>query len=174
MWPDTFEEIKELLKFIINLNSNDHCSAFLYGGTIVHETRVPIGLYKTGEKTGQTRYKVMKYKFDLPGVCKPLRGSELQKEGYFSTDEDTLRSIKGSRKSGRLLELLLERSKLEKLRGTYYVGIPAKMREIDSFDGRLHGQFNQCVARTGRLSSSKPNLQNMPPEMKQLLVSRYA
>ena len=38
----------------------------------------------------------------------------------------------------------------------------------------LHGQLNQCVARTGRLSSSKPNLQNFDGEIKQLFGSRYA
>ncbi len=38
----------------------------------------------------------------------------------------------------------------------------------------IYGQLNQCVARTGRLSSSKPNLQNFDGEIKDLFGSRYA
>lgn len=175
------EQIKridaELLEFTgeapVNWDSNDHCSAVLYGGTIVYEDRVPIGVYKSGAKEGQTRYKKIKYEYQFPRLVDPPKGSELQKEGYFSTDEDTLRSCGGSRKVKKLIDNLLTRSKLEKLRGTYYKGIPARIVESNSFDGTLHGQFNQCVARTGRLSSSKPNLQNFPPEMNKLMVSRY-
>jgi len=37
----------------------------------------------------------------------------------------------------------------------------------------IYGQLNQCVARTGRLSSSKPNLQNFDGEIKTLFYSRY-
>ena len=45
--------------------------------------------------------------------------------------------------------------------------------ETKGWDGSIHGQFNQVVARTGRLSSSAPNMQNTPPELDKLLVSRY-
>jgi DNA polymerase I-like protein with 3'-5' exonuclease and polymerase domains len=37
----------------------------------------------------------------------------------------------------------------------------------------LHGQYNQVVARTGRLSSSQPNLQNQPAEVDQYIISHY-
>lgn len=157
----------------LNYNSGDHLSCLLFGGTVTWVDRVEVGLYKSGIKIGQPRYKVIKYQFVLPGMFKPPKGRELIKEGYYSTDEDTLRSLPGNKSSKRILESLLERSKLEKLRGTYFQGIPKLMEDVQSFDGRLHGQFNQCVARTGRLSSSKPNLQNFSPEMKRLCVSRY-
>ena len=39
--------------------------------------------------------------------------------------------------------------------------------------GIIYGQLNQCVARTGRLSSSKPNLQNFDGEIKGLFTTRY-
>lgn len=158
----------------VNYSSGDDVSALLYGGTITHETRFVVGVYKSGIKEGQPRHKIVKYEFKLPGYFKPVKGSELKKEGYYSVDEATLSQLKGNAKSKKLLDLLSERSKLEKLRGTYYVGIPAKMKEINSFDGLLHGQFNQVVAKTGRLSSSQPNLQNTPPELNLLLISRYA
>ena len=157
----------------INWSSNDHRSCLFYGGVLVTETRVPVGEYKTGLKAGQTRYKIVEYKYEFPRLVDPPKGSELKKEGYYSTDEDTLRNLRGGAKVKRLVDLLLARSGLEKLRGTYLVGIPKQLLQSNSFDGRLHGQFAQCTTRTGRISSSSPNLQNFNPSMKSLLPSRY-
>jgi DNA polymerase-1 len=55
--------------------------------------------------------------------------------------------------------LLLEHRQLSKLVGTYLVGLK---EAIDSADGRVHASFHQLGAATGRLSSSDPNLQNIP------------
>lgn len=157
----------------INFQSHDHLSSYLYGGTIVDEARMPIGVYKTGAKAGLPRYKIVEYKYELPQQIKPPKGSELKKEGFYATDEGTLRSINASKQSRTKLDLILERSKSSKLIGTYYRGIPKLIREMDWPDGKLHGNFNQCVATTGRLSSSRPNLQNFAGEVDALLVSRY-
>ena len=67
----------------------------------------------------------------------------------------------------------MERSKLEKLRSSFFNGVPKKMNEMYWNDGKIHGQFNQCVVATGRLSSSKPNTQQFPPEFKKSLISEY-
>ena len=53
---------------------------------------------------------------------------------------------------------LLQYRELEKLRGTYGEGLIAEIAP----DGRIHATFNQTVARTGRLSSDRPNLHNIP------------
>jgi len=58
-----------------------------------------------------------------------------------------------------LPELLLEYRELFKLEGTYLDALPTLLLPAD---GRLHTSFNQTVASTGRLSSSDPNLQNIP------------
>jgi DNA polymerase-1 len=58
-----------------------------------------------------------------------------------------------------LPELVLELRMLEKLKGTY---LDALARERDPLDERVHPRFNQAVTATGRLSSSDPNLQNIP------------
>jgi DNA polymerase-1 len=55
--------------------------------------------------------------------------------------------------------LMLEYRELEKLRGTYVDALP---RLVNPDSGRIHTSFNQTVAATGRLSSSDPNLQNIP------------
>lgn len=57
-----------------------------------------------------------------------------------------------------LAKLILDYRKVDKLITTYGVSL----LEMIKPDGRLHGSYNQTVTRTGRLSSSKPNLQNIP------------
>jgi DNA polymerase-1 len=58
-----------------------------------------------------------------------------------------------------IVRLVLEYRQLTKLKGTYVDALPAL---IDARTGRLHTSFNQAGAATGRLSSSNPNLQNIP------------
>jgi len=157
----------------INWNSGDHVSAYLYGGTIVVDTRVPIGVFKTGAKIGQTRFKVVKHEYKLPRQFEPLKKSELAKDGYYATDEKTLKQLKGTKAAKERLSLLDERSKWEKLRGTYYEGFPKKIAEMGWSNNTIHSTLNQCVAVTGRLSSTQPNQQNLPPEAKRLAISRF-
>lgn len=158
----------------INPASGDHISAILYGGTITADVRYPVGEFKSGKKVGQTRYKILQTEYTHPRLVEPIKGSELKKEGYYSTDEQTLKSLKPRNKElKRLVSAILELSKTEKLVNTYFLGIPALMQEMRWKESYIHGQFNQCITRTGRLSSSKPNLQNFDPYAKQLCVSRY-
>ncbi len=156
-----------------NYSSGDCLSALLYGGLVKEYTRVVLGQYKTGEKIGQDRYRIITTEHMLPRRFEPPKGSELKKDGYFATSEETLRSIKADKAGRVLLNQLLDMSKLEKLNSTYYKGLADLAVEKDWEEGEIHGQFNQVVARTGRLSSSNPNLQNMPPEMDALIITRY-
>lgn len=168
------EKKQRYYKFpFFNWNSGDHLSAFLYGGNIVVESRIPIGTYKTGVKTGQPRYKVVEHKYELPAQFVPLKNSELKKEGYYATDDKTLQQLKGTKSAKERLGLLDQRAKWEKLRGTYYEGFPKKIAEMGWSDNIIHSSLNQCSVVTGRLSSVQPNQQNMPPESKQLAISRY-
>lgn len=157
----------------INLGSPNHISTILYGGEIEVKSHVPVGEYKTGAKVGHTRYKIVTttYKFDR--LIEPLKNSGLSKDGYFSTDEDTLQNLRATGKVKRIIDTLLERRGLEKLRGTYYEGIPKLMESHQWANSLVHGQFNQCVTITGRLSATKPNQQNMTKEVKQFCISRY-
>jgi DNA polymerase-1 len=77
------------------------------------------------------------------------------KTGY-STDAEVLESLAGKHP---MIPLLLESRELVKLKGTYLDALP---RLVDPETGRLHTSFNQTVTSTGRLSSSNPNLQNIP------------
>ena len=158
----------------LNFNSNDHISCLLYGGTITIPKKEIVGIYKTGTRKGEQKFGWVDYTYDLPRLVEPLKGSELKKDGYFSTDEQTLRQLRGSKDAKKVIELILKRSGLEKRRGTYYQGLPELRINQGWTEGKLHGQLNQCVARTGRLSSSKPNLQNFDGEIKELFYSRYS
>jgi len=73
-----------------------------------------------------------------------------------STDADVLAEL--AARGHRLPALLLEYREQSKLKSTYVDALP---RELGA-DGRIHTRFNQAVAATGRLSSSDPNLQNIP------------
>ena len=84
-----------------------------------------------------------------------------------------MRSLRGNKKAMSVIELLLERATLEKRVSTYYRGLSKLRVESNWKEGYIHGQLNQCVASTGRLSSSKPNLQNFDGEIKELFYSRY-
>lgn len=74
-----------------------------------------------------------------------------------STDASVLQELADA--GHRLPELLMEYRELAKLESTYLDTLPSL---IHPEDGRLHTSFNQTVASTGRLSSSDPNLQNIP------------
>jgi len=77
------------------------------------------------------------------------------KTGY-STDAATLERLRGE--WPEFVDPLLEYREVEKLRSTYGEGLLAEVAD----DGRIHATFNQTVARTGRLSSDRPNLHNIP------------
>jgi DNA polymerase-1 len=74
-----------------------------------------------------------------------------------STDVSVLEEL--AEQGHQLPRLLMEYREMEKLRGTYVDALP-KLVHPDT--GRIHTSFNQTVAATGRLSSSDPNLQNIP------------
>ena len=154
----------------VNFRSNDDLSAFLYGGTIEETIKVHDGFYKTGIKKGQPKLKNTIVSHTLPALYKPVRGSELKKAGYYATNEPTLRSLKGNMK---IVNLILDLAKLEKLNGTYYRGLPAISEEMNWKDNVLHSNFNLTQTKTGRLSSNKPNQQNFATDLLDIFISRY-
>lgn len=78
------------------------------------------------------------------------------KTGQYVTSEEVLESM---RHKHEVVEKILEHRGLKKLLGTYIDALPLL---INPRTGRVHTSFNQTVTATGRLSSSNPNLQNIP------------
>lgn len=78
------------------------------------------------------------------------------KTGQFVTSEEVLQTLKGKHE---IVADILEHRGLKKLLGTYVDALP---KLINPRTGRIHTSFNQTITATGRLSSSDPNLQNIP------------
>ena len=86
-----------------------------------------------------------------------LSGVKKTKTGY-STSVDVLEKIKNDHP---IIPAILEYRQLTKLNSTYAQGLTAYISE----DGRIHGTFNQTITATGRISSTDPNLQNIPMKL---------
>lgn len=78
------------------------------------------------------------------------------KTGQYVTSEEVLESLRGKHE---IVGKILEHRGLKKLLGTYIDALPLL---INKETGKIHTSFNQTVTATGRLSSSNPNLQNIP------------
>lgn len=76
--------------------------------------------------------------------------------GQYATGEDVLLKLAGDHE---IVRKMLEFREYEKLRSTYVDALP---KMISKTDGRIHTDYRQAVAATGRLSSMNPNLQNIP------------
>jgi DNA polymerase-1 len=78
------------------------------------------------------------------------------KSGQYATGEDVLQSLAPEHE---IAKKILDYREYDKLRSTYVEALP---KMISQFDGRIHTDYRQAVAATGRLSSNNPNLQNIP------------
>ncbi len=116
-------------------------------GSLVKEIHAFAG-HEFNINSTQQLGEVLFGKLKLPSFKKTKTG--------FSTDVGVLESL---RHTHPIIEKLLEYRQLAKLKSTYVDALPAL---INHRTGRVHTSFNQTVASTGRLSSSDPNLQNIP------------
>ena len=92
--------------------------------------------------------EILFYKMNLPGKKKTKTG--------YSTSADILETLA---KDYEIAKLMLEQRHLTKLKTTYIDALPQMVNPVDN---RIHTSFNQTITATGRLSSSNPNLQNIP------------
>jgi DNA polymerase-1 len=86
----------------------------------------------------------------------PAQGVSKTKSGHYSTAASVLEKLRGKHP---VIDLLLEHRQLSKLRSTYVEALPVL---VNPRTGRVHTSYNQTGTVTGRLSSSGPNLQNIP------------
>jgi DNA polymerase-1 len=92
--------------------------------------------------------KILFEKMNLPIVKRTKTG--------YSTDAEVLETLSAHHD---IADLLLEHRQIVKLKGTYVDGLGQVM---DSATNRIHSTFNQAITATGRISSTEPNLQNIP------------
>jgi len=93
--------------------------------------------------------------FETLHLAPPDRGRKTA-SGHYSTSADVLEELRGQHP---VVDMILEYRELAKLKSTYIDSLP---EEIHPDDGRVHTSYSQTGAVTGRLSSSNPNLQNIP------------
>ena len=91
--------------------------------------------------------------FDVMGL--PTKGLKKTKRGYYSTNAKVLSDLA---RDHEIVRLILDWREKSKIKSTYL----DTLRPLRRGDGRVHTTYNQTITATGRLSSSDPNLQNIP------------
>lgn len=153
-------------------SSNKHLSAILFGETISYTERELVGKYKNGKD----KYKNVEKEVKLETRRSPGEvGSTKTKLGWHTTDDEVLKNIERTSVTGsssqRMAEMTLQLRKLSKQKETYF----ENLRSLVFPDGKVHPSLNQCLTKTGRLSCSKPNIQNQTEEggIKRAYISRW-
>jgi DNA polymerase-1 len=123
-----------------------------FSARLMELTREVHELARGGFNINSTRQlaEVLYERLGLPSTKKTAKGK------VASVDAETLESLADRH---AIVPLVLEHRSLSKLKGTYIDGLRAL---VDPLDGRIRTVFHQTVASTGRLSSTEPNLQNIP------------
>lgn len=167
-------ELAGVLHLDINWGSGDQISSILYGGTIIESKQEQyLFEYKDPKKAPVMKSRWVDIVHTFPRLVEPVKGSELKKKDKWSTDESTLRKLKPKGNARKIINLLLELSKIDKLTSTYFYGLPKKLEEVGWEKNYIHTNLNQCVVITGRLSSTQPNLQNQPEAVQFCFESRF-
>ena len=94
--------------------------------------------------------------FDKLKLTNQAGKTKKTKTGQYATGEEVLVKLAGEHK---IVKMILDYREYEKLRSTYVDALP---KLVSKRDGRIHTDYRQAVAATGRLSSNNPNLQNIP------------
>jgi hypothetical protein len=139
----------------------------LFGGEYKHDGWEPVldeegnqVHFKSGIRKGQEKMKRVQLIKAITGFgMQPQDSWALKKEGFYKTDEDTIKTMLIGAKGPLEVFLMsvLRLRTLSKDNGTYHKGYAALVHE----DGFIHHNLNTSKTNTGRLSSSGPNMQNL-------------
>ncbi|MCQ2234075.1 MAG: DNA polymerase I [Paludibacteraceae bacterium] len=156
-----FEDVEmPLVSVLVNMELN--------GATVDVEqlSKLSVSLNEQLSNIEQEIYKLAGYEFN---ISSPRQVGELiydvlklddkpkkTKTGQYSTTEAVLETFKGK---NEIIDKILDYRALKKLLSTYIESLP---KMVNPTTGRIHTSYNQTVTSTGRLSSSDPNLQNIP------------
>ena len=193
------EKMKELTGIPdLNMNSNVQKSALIYGGTI-NCTRM-VWVQRTLKTKPETIYKETKEIYQVttkglgfphPSNPKKLRGIPkeykhrkyfkkeeipelISKGAYWSVDKNTIADLPSrTEKLRKYKQMLLDYSKDVKIYETLFGEKEAGLINRMCKDGCIHPTLNQTVAKTGRLTSSNPNGQNLFPAVKVCFKPKY-
>lgn len=139
-----------------NISSNDHLSVALYGGHLKTKIKMQQGFFKNGNP----KYRLTEIEIPIEGFgVNPKEEWKGKKEGMYLANKMVLKEIAEQEEgaASKFCNLILQSRLINKLTNTYYPSYLA--REID---GRVHPTYNNTQTITGRLSCTRPNLQNIP------------
>jgi len=167
---DLEEKIYAQLPDWMNIDSPKLLSTWLYGGErkeivdrIVLDKDGNPCYYKSGIKKGKLKTRKETESIKVDNIIPTSVIEDLKKKDSLDTSEETLKVLHYDRRvdsvTRNIIHLLLRYRALSKEYKTYYVGVG---KLIWDHDNCIHGNLNTALTATGRLSSSSPNLQNMP------------
>ncbi len=177
LWPE------ELLTF--NMASPKQLGNLLYGGQAVVTMKKgeldnngkPV-LYKTGLKKGEVKLHNEEVDVYITGLNEKFRDEWTTKKGGRGTGEKVLIDMKDRSLNSltiNTIDLILEYRKHSKILSTYLQNEDKTKGIIPLItpDGYVHSEYRTVETETGRLSSTNPNLQNIPPFVTDMFLSRY-
>lgn len=138
-------------------------SLYFFGGKEKYVERELVGKYKNGND----KYKNVEKVREVGGKYSPI--GTVGKSGYYSTDDAVLKQLED--KGDVVAKHLLRIRECSKIKDTYYEGLLS----LRFPDGNIYPNLNHCATKTGRLSSTNPNLQNQTDtgDVKRAYVSRH-
>jgi DNA polymerase I-like protein with 3'-5' exonuclease and polymerase domains len=147
-------------------NSAVQIEAILFGGILKLDSKeVVLGddgepvVYKSGAKKGQQKTRKTKVEVPVEGRYDPLLAEVPQTAGgKWSTGTEVISNLAASHPEDSFLGELQKYRDVKKQVSTYFKGYSQLVWPTDSL---IHGKINHCRTKTGRLSSSSPNLQNI-------------
>ncbi len=159
-------------KVTFNPGSTAHVSALVFGGTLNCKEQSKLDVkFKTGPRAGEFKTKLITV--DLPVKGYNYTCYTMTAGGKKQVTEEVLSGLK---KRPPILDHLLEHRKLNKILGTYYYSedeTKGLMLKVHPKNSTVHSEFQVAVTTTGRLSSSRPNAQNIPAEVMDMFTSRF-
>ena len=140
-------------------------SLYFFGGTEKYTEKELVGEYKNGKD----KYKSVEKTRQVVGKYTPI--GEVGKSGYYSTDDSVLKTLV-EKYSDKIANELLTIRECSKISETYYGGL----RDLRFPSGNIYPTLNHCSTKTGRLSSTNPNLQNQTDlgNVKRAYISRQS
>lgn len=178
------------LPALINLESPKQLSAVFFGGEIEETEKVPDGVFASGKRIGQPKFKNKKTTHTLAPVLVADERVPLRKgDTSWSVSDQILELIEdqellpcggatvGILWASSMAKLLRNFREYQKLEGTYIANLIKYAHPDPSGAFLIHPQINLTTTSTGRTSSSRPNMQNNPTNdpvnVRQIFTSRW-
>jgi len=141
---------------------NKEASTVLFGGTFKWDEQEEAGVFKTGLKKGQKKYRKVNVERSFSGILSPVTKAKAKELFQDSVSDQVLQWILENENPenwavGQFIGYLQDFREMHKDLSTYYDGYTKLVWE----DGMIRPNFQHCATRTGRQSCTQPNLQNV-------------